>query len=120
MSEVSLALTALTAAGEGAGDWHIAIRGGGHYFYPGVNNIENGVTIDMGYFNKTTYNADSGLASVGPGGRWTGAYTELANNNVTVVGGREGQVGIGGFLLGGGVCITPFCWPNHLQHNAGM
>ncbi|KAL2279932.1 hypothetical protein FJTKL_13078 [Diaporthe vaccinii] len=102
VGEVSLALTTLAAAGQGAGDWHIAIRGGGHNFFPGVNNIENGVTIDMGFFNRTTYNAESGLASVGPGGHWTGAYTELAKSNVTVVGGREGQVGIGGFLLGGG------------------
>ncbi|KAJ0106895.1 FAD binding domain-containing protein [Diaporthe amygdali] len=102
VGEVSLALTTLAAAGQGAGDWHIAIRGGGHSFPPGVNNIENGVTIDMGLFNQTTYNAGSGLASVGPGGHWTGAYTELARSNVTVVGGREGQVGIGGFLLGGG------------------
>lgn len=65
----------------------------------------------MGFFNKTTYNADSGLASVGPGGHWTGAYTELARSNVTVVGGREGQVGIGGFLLGGGVCVFFFFPP---------
>ncbi|KAL1880760.1 hypothetical protein Daus18300_001374 [Diaporthe australafricana] len=56
----------------------------------------------MGFFNRTTYDAGSGLASVEPGGHWTGAYTELALSNVTVVGGREGQVGIGGFLLGGG------------------
>lgn len=108
VGEVSLALKSLAAAGQGAGDWHIAIRGGGHNFFPGVNNIGNGVTIDMGFFNRTTYNADSGLASVGPGGHWTGAYTELAKSNVTVVGGREGQVGIGGFLLGGGVCVLLF------------
>lgn len=112
VSEVSLALTALVAAGQGAGDWHIAVRGGGHSGFPGVSNIDNGVTIDMGSFNRTSYNADTGLASVEPGGHWTGAYNELAKSNVTVVGGREGQVGIGGFLLGGGVRLPFFFDPS--------
>ncbi|KAH8197723.1 hypothetical protein TruAng_008101 [Truncatella angustata] len=101
--EVSLALKTLTNANQGAGSWHIAVRGGGHSFWPGANNIENGVTIDLGSLNFSTYDFNTGLASLGLGGSWAAAFSSLADTyHVTVVGGREGHVGIGGFLIGGG------------------
>lgn len=67
VAEVSLALTTLTNANQGAGDWQIAVRGGGHSFWPGANNIDNGVTIDLGSLNSSTYDSDTALASLGPG-----------------------------------------------------
>ncbi|TDZ21367.1 FAD-dependent monooxygenase yanF [Colletotrichum orbiculare MAFF 240422] len=100
--EVSKTLTTLVEAGSGAGDWHIAVRGGGHNHWAGTNSIANGVTIDLAYFNESSYNSKNNLASVGPGDHWKDVYASLLKYNVTVTGGRDGGVGVGGFLLGGG------------------
>jgi hypothetical protein len=101
--EVSLALTTLISVNNGAGDWHIALRSGGHSIV-GSNNIDNGVTIDLGLLDGVTYDRETDLASVGPGGKWMNVYRNLLDkHNVTVVGGRDGDVGVGGFMLGGGI-----------------
>ncbi|KAI1143675.1 FAD binding domain-containing protein [Hypoxylon sp. FL0543] len=99
--EVSTALMALVNANDGAGDWHIAVRSGGHG-YAGSNNIVNGVTIDLAMMNSTSYDQEANLAKIQPGGRWKDIYAELDKHGVTVTGGRDGDVGVGGFLLGGG------------------
>lgn len=99
--DVSLALTALLDAGNGAGDWHMALRSGGHSV-GAINNIANGVTIDLSHLNSTTYNPDTNLASVEPGARWRDVFSALEKEGVVAVGGRDGSVGVGGFLLGGG------------------
>lgn len=99
--EVSQVVTTLKAAGNGAGNWHVAVRSGGHgsdY----SNNIDDGVTIDLSQLNATTYNAAAGTASLGTGARWQMVYDELQTHGVSVTGGREGVVGVGGFMLGGG------------------
>ncbi|KAI1098176.1 FAD binding domain-containing protein [Jackrogersella minutella] len=99
--EVSTALKALVNANDGAGDWHIAVRSGGHG-QPGSNNIADGVTIDLTMMNSTSYDKQSNVAKIEPGGRWGNVYTALEQYGVTVTGGRDGDVGVGGFLLGGG------------------
>lgn len=78
------------------------IRGGGHGTHALSNSLEEGVTIDMGFFNETTYDESTKIASVGPGGHWGDVYDTLTPHGVTVTGGRAGSVGVGGFLLGGG------------------
>ncbi|OAL23718.1 hypothetical protein AYO20_10923 [Fonsecaea nubica] len=101
--EVATTVKALASNGSGSGSWHIAVRSGGHHL-PATNNIEDGVTIDLSLMNGAKYNATTNIASVQPGGRWKDVYSTLLNNgNVTVVGGRDGNVGVGGFLLGGGM-----------------
>ncbi|KAF2450321.1 FAD-binding domain-containing protein [Karstenula rhodostoma CBS 690.94] len=101
--EVSTAISTLAKTGEGAGDWHIALRSGGHG-YPGSNNVVNGVTIDLGHMNNSWYDAETKVASLEPGAHWRDIYANLlAKYNVTVTGGRDGDVGVGGFLLGGGI-----------------
>ncbi|KAK6197121.1 hypothetical protein LQW54_010916 [Pestalotiopsis sp. IQ-011] len=101
-SEVSQALTSLRGAGDGAGDWHVAIRSGGHGS-DNSNNIATGVTIDLTQLNGTTYDAATNTASIGTGARWLSVHEELAKDGVTVAGGRQGIVGVGGLLLGGGI-----------------
>jgi FAD/FMN-containing dehydrogenase len=98
--EVSKALTALVNVNPGAGDWHIAVRSGGHSLTG--NNIENGVTIDLGMMNSSNFDASTNTASIQPGGRWAKAYADLEELGVVVTGGRDGGVGVGGLLLGGG------------------
>ncbi|KAI1767570.1 FAD-binding domain-containing protein [Hypoxylon sp. FL1150] len=81
-----------------------AVRSGGHMSWNGAgNNIEEGVTIDLGLMAKTTYNAETKLASLQPGGRWTNVYADVEKHGVMVAGGREGLVGVGGLLTGGGL-----------------
>lgn len=52
--------------------------------------------------NETTYNSDTKIVSVSPGGNWQRVYEALAPYGVTVAGGRAGTVGVGGFVTGGG------------------
>jgi hypothetical protein len=58
--------------------------------------------LHQGWFNTTSYNADTNIASVGPGAHWGSVYDTLTPYGVTVTGGRAAYVGVGGFLLGGG------------------
>lgn len=55
----------------------------------------------------------AGLASIGPGARWGAVMKEIEKYNRTAAGGREGNVGVGGLLLGGGLsfytgCVSPY------------
>ncbi|KAH8168505.1 FAD binding domain-containing protein [Sarocladium implicatum] len=80
-----------------------AIRSGGHMQNAGSNNISDGVTIDLGHLNSVTYHEDSKIASLQPGARWKEVYGVLEPLGRTVPGGRAGDVGVGGYLLGGGI-----------------
>lgn len=71
--EVSTALRALVATP----GCQIAIRSGGHMASPGASSIEDGVTIDLGLLNTTTYNAKDNLACLGPSARWGDVYAKL-------------------------------------------
>lgn len=79
-----------------------AVRSGGHTTWAGSNNINNGVTLDLGLMNQTTYDAAASLAKIQPGNRWGGVYAALEPFGVTVAGGRASSVGVAGFLTGGG------------------
>ncbi|KAI1341362.1 hypothetical protein F5Y15DRAFT_375842 [Xylariaceae sp. FL0016] len=79
-----------------------AIRSGGHMVWAGSNNIENGVTIDLGYMNTTAYHPENTTAAILPGAIWLNVYETLDALGVTVAGGRAGKVGVGGLILGGG------------------
>ncbi|KAI1776754.1 putative FAD-binding oxidoreductase [Hypoxylon cercidicola] len=80
-----------------------AIRSGGHSPSPGGANIDHGVLIDMSRFNDVHYLADENAAVVGSGQTWEHVYTQLDQYNVTVVGGRVLDVGVGGLTLGSGL-----------------
>lgn len=83
-------------------DRPFALRSGGHTQWSGSNDVHNGVTIDLGQMTNVTYDAQSGLASVQPGPKWADVYFGLLEHEVCVTGGREGNVGVAGFLTGGG------------------
>ncbi|KAL3302805.1 6-HYDROXY-D-NICOTINE OXIDASE [Colletotrichum asianum] len=96
--EVSKSVQALVATPE----CNFAVRSWGHTVWPGASNIQDGITIDLGLTAKTTYNYETELASLLPGGRWTDVYHEVEKNGRMVAGGRENAVGIGGLTTGGG------------------
>ncbi|KAK7738854.1 hypothetical protein SLS63_002191 [Diaporthe eres] len=79
------------------------IRSGAHSAFKGSNGAKDGITVDFGYMNTTTYNNVTNIASIGPGSTWERVYTTLRDGwNVTTVGGRASAVGVGGFTTGGG------------------
>jgi FAD/FMN-containing dehydrogenase len=84
-------------------DGPVAVRSGGHTQWPGSNDVHEGVTIDLGLMTGVTYDAQQNLALIQPGSRWGDVYEKLLNHSVCVTGGRDGNVGIGGFLTGGGI-----------------
>lgn len=94
LSAMMKVLTALTTK--------FAIRSGGHKDSPGFNSIESDeVLIALQNLNQLEMSADKKIATVGPGNRWAEVYEFAAKYGVTVVGGRQPTVGVGGFLLGG-------------------
>lgn len=76
-----------------------AIRSGGHSPSPGAANIDNGVLIDLAALNEVSYDAASNTVKVGAGNTWGTVYNALNTYNVTAVGARDLNVGVGGFLL---------------------
>ncbi|KAH7039591.1 uncharacterized protein B0I36DRAFT_343457 [Microdochium trichocladiopsis] len=78
------------------------MRSGAHSAFSGSNGVSDGVTVDFGYLNATTYTPGSDIASIQPGSDWGSAYETLDPFGVTVVGGRASVVGVGGFISGGG------------------
>ncbi|KAK5651353.1 hypothetical protein OQA88_12586 [Cercophora sp. LCS_1] len=83
----------------------VAIRSGGHAPYAS-NNVKDGVTIDLGRLNSVEFNKGKdgdGTVLVGAGARWSQVYSTLEAQGAMVAGAREGHVGVGGFLLGGGI-----------------
>jgi FAD/FMN-containing dehydrogenase len=78
-----------------------AIKGGGHNANAGSNNIDNGVTIDMQSLKAVEVAMGDQVVRVGAGALWQDAYDGAEKRNLTVLGGRIGVVGTGGFLTGG-------------------
>lgn len=79
-----------------------AVRAGGHSPNPGWSSVgHGGILVDLQYLDEISISDDNLVVTVGPGARW-GDVTELANlRNVSVVGTRTPDVGVGGSTLGG-------------------
>lgn len=80
-----------------------AIKGNTHSPAAGFANIQDGITVDMTGLKSVTLNSDRTVASIGGGASWLDVYAYLDAFNVSVAGGRNGLVGIGGLTLGGGI-----------------
>jgi FAD/FMN-containing dehydrogenase len=64
-------------------------------------NINGGVTVDLSGLNQVTVSPDQKIVAVGAGNRWGDVYSKLEPLNLGVLGGRWGNVGVGGLLTGG-------------------
>ncbi|KAL8854847.1 MAG: hypothetical protein Q9221_000353 [Calogaya cf. arnoldii] len=95
--EVSTAVKLLVQA-----NCRFAVRGGGHMFWAGAANIQDGVTIDLSQMDRVVVSRNRKLTAVGAGARWQDVYSKLDPMNLSVVGGRVGSVGVSGLTLGGG------------------
>ncbi|KAM0473204.1 hypothetical protein ACHAPX_008255 [Trichoderma viride] len=101
--DVSKAVTILTSSQSRVPGCQFAVKGGGHTPAGGAANIQGGVTIDMKYLNATVLNKDKASVAVGAGAVWNDVFGYLGNFNLAAAGGRNGGVGVGGLLLGGGI-----------------
>ncbi|KAH8694268.1 FAD binding domain protein [Talaromyces proteolyticus] len=80
-----------------------AIKSGGHAAFSGSSSVQNGLNIDLSKLNAITLNKDHSVASIGAGNRWVDVYNYLQPYNISVVGGRVSDIGVGGLTTGGGI-----------------
>lgn len=73
--------------------------------FSGASNAPGGVTIDLCLFDGVDFLGDvegtGEITRVGTGAKWGSVYRTLEKEEKTVLGGRNSDVGVGGFLLGG-------------------
>jgi FAD/FMN-containing dehydrogenase len=67
----------------------------------GASNIENGVTIDLRNINRIQVSDDLSTTKVGPGVKLGDLYEMLDGMGLSVISGRDSNVGVGGITLGG-------------------
>jgi FAD/FMN-containing dehydrogenase len=80
-----------------------AARSGGHAAFAGASNSPAGISIWLKNLNDISLNDDKSVASIGPGNTWGQIYQTLEPHGLAVVGGRDSTIGVGGFILGGGI-----------------
>ena len=84
-------------------DVPLAVRSGGHNPSKGSANIEGGVTIDLRSLNSIDVKESQESVSVGAGAFWGHVYEKLEPLGISVVGAHVYNVGVAGFILGGGL-----------------
>ncbi|KAL1952559.1 hypothetical protein VTO42DRAFT_4817 [Malbranchea cinnamomea] len=97
-NEVSVIVTALRKTTD-----KFAVKSGGHMPNLGFSSIDDGVLIATKNLNGLIYNPFTQTVTIGPGLTWQDAQQGIADTGRTIVGGRMGKVGVGGYLLGGGL-----------------
>jgi FAD/FMN-containing dehydrogenase len=80
----------------------LAVRCGGHS-YAGYSTCESGLVLDMSGFRTIEIAPDKSRARIGGGMLSGGVEIETAKAGVAAVLGQCPSVGVGGYLLGGGV-----------------
>ena len=74
---------------------------GGHAAFKGASNIQGGLTIDLHQLDSIEVSSNRKTTSVGSGARWEDVYAKLDPMKLAVIGGRNGDIGVGGLTLGG-------------------
>ncbi|CAI7655371.1 unnamed protein product [Penicillium viridicatum] len=93
-------------------DTLFAIKSGGHNPNNGFASIQDGLLVSTKNLNQVDYNPKDHTAVIGPGLSWEEAQKGLEGTGRTIVGGRMGEVGVGGYMLGGGMSFlsTQYGW----------
>ncbi|KAK4031403.1 hypothetical protein C8A01DRAFT_21365 [Parachaetomium inaequale] len=84
-------------------DVQFAVKSGGHTPNERHSSIKDGVLISTRDLSGVTYDGKTQIASVKPGGEWNDVIGPLGEQGVAIAGGRLGLVGVGGYLLQGGI-----------------
>ncbi|KAI0595463.1 FAD binding domain-containing protein [Biscogniauxia sp. FL1348] len=89
-----------------------AVKSGGHNPNNWFASVANGPLISTKSLNEIIFDPATETVRVGPGNRWDEVSAALDGTGYTVVGGRIGNVGVGGYLLGGGLSFmsTEYGW----------
>ncbi|KAJ8091406.1 hypothetical protein PM082_015124 [Marasmius tenuissimus] len=82
-----------------------AVASGGHMSWKGSSNIDGGFVIDLRGMTQIDISVEDQAVKLGPGSLWQEVYKVMAPYNVSTAGGRINAVGVGGFLLGGGIAF---------------
>lgn len=82
-----------------------AVKSGGHSVVANTSNVEDGIVIDLELLNHVNVNEKLGYIDIGIGARWKDVYEKLDGTGFGVAGARAGSVGVGGYLLGGGLSV---------------
>lgn len=64
-----------------------------------------GVSISLAKFNQIDIASDKQTVDVGPGNKWQAVYEKVEQFGLAVLGGRDGDIGVGGLTTGGGVSL---------------
>lgn len=78
-----------------------AIKSGGHNPNNYFSSVDGGPLISTAKLNEIIFDPETETVRVGPGNRWDEVGAQLDATGYTAVGGRIGNVGVGGYLLGG-------------------
>ncbi|KAL8381923.1 hypothetical protein RB595_005938 [Gaeumannomyces hyphopodioides] len=106
-AEVSQVVSALRGTNES-----FAVKSGGHNPNLYYSSISGGPLISTGKLNQVELDNATQTARIGPGIRWDEVAAKLDGTGYTAVGGRIGNVGVGGYMLGGGLSFmsTEYGW----------
>ena len=81
-----------------------SVRSGGHNPNTGFASVAgDGIILDLRKLNEVSPDCGDSTVCIGPGSRFGDVYSTLQSSGQTVVGGRINDVGVGGYLLGGGL-----------------
>lgn len=80
-----------------------AVKSGGHNPNNYFASVEDGPLISTQKLDQVILDPDTGIVRVGPGNRLDGLAKALDGTGWTFVGGRIGNTGVGGLILGGGL-----------------
>ena len=78
-----------------------AAKSGGHAAMAGASSAEGGITISFTNLKGISLSKDKKIASIEPGNTWGPVFEELSKSDVTVIGGRLSNIGVGGLTTGG-------------------
>ncbi|KAI0416939.1 hypothetical protein F5X98DRAFT_375321 [Xylaria grammica] len=97
-AEVSIILETLNE-----GDENFAVKSGGHNPNNYFSSVDGGPLISTAKLNEAVLDAETGVLRMGPGNRLDDIAEKLQGSGWTFVGGRIGNTGTGGLILGGGL-----------------
>ncbi|KAM0424329.1 hypothetical protein ACHAPT_010475 [Fusarium lateritium] len=80
-----------------------AAKSGGHAAFAGASSVEGGITISFTNLQGVSLSKDKKIASIEPGNTWGPVFEQLSKSDVTVIGGRLSNIGVGGLTTGGGI-----------------
>jgi hypothetical protein len=89
-----------------------AVKSGGHSPNNGWSSVSGGPLIALERLDQAILDTATGILDAGPGNRLDGIAAKLQGSGWTFVGGRIGNTGVGGLVLGGGLSYmsTQYGW----------